>query len=171
MDPKTTQISLMLNQALERMHDAHILSRNVTLCGDSNYLLELLAFELLLKSVVLIHAKTDLRSYKHNYSDIFNLLPTETRNRIVKNAQERMTNLVDYNDMRALLERFSKNFIDLRYPYERYTGLTDEEYRARGCDWVSKGMPENEADFVYKPHELFGLLEALKIEVETWLSR
>ena len=60
-----------------------------------------------------------------------------------------------------LLEIFSGNFIRLRYPYEEYAGMSEEEYIAIGADWIKGGAPIEKAIFQYFPSELRGLLDAL----------
>jgi len=67
------QIKLMLKEAVGRLNDANILSRNIGRETDSNYLLELLAFELLLKAAALIH--TGKYNENHNYQQLFESLP------------------------------------------------------------------------------------------------
>jgi hypothetical protein len=81
-----------------------------------------------------------------------------------------MSTSADYSNLPDLLEVFSQNFISLRYPFERYEGLTVEAYRQRGASWASSGAPWESADFVYHPEELYGLVFALQAEREAWLS-
>jgi len=76
----------------------------------------------------------------------------------------------DYSNLEMLLDTWGQNFIDLRYPYEKYEGLTQAEYRARSDAWLSGGANESEADFVYYPTELHGLTHALQTEVDAWLG-
>lgn len=48
-----------------------------------------------------------------------------------------------------------ENLVNLRYPYEKYEGLTEKEYLALGEDWVKAGASLEEAHFRYFPEELF----------------
>ena len=70
----------------------------------------------------------------------------------------------DYSDMPRLLELFSGNFIRLRYPYEEYAGMSEDEYIAIGTEWIKAGAPVEKATFQYFPNELRGLLDALQEE-------
>ena len=59
---------------------------------------------------------------------------------------------------------------ELQYPFEEYDGLTAEEYRELGEEWVARRAPEAEATFTYHPEELHGLIHALDEEVSRWLD-
>jgi hypothetical protein len=61
-----------------------------------------------------------------------------------------------YQDVSELFATWSKNFIALRYPYEKYEGFTEEQYRARGEAWLAAGADPAAADFTYHPEELNG---------------
>lgn len=158
----------MASEASKRLNDASILSATVGANPDSGYLLELLAFELLLKAVVRIHGKSPAKD--HFYDKLFDNLPERVRLRILETAADRMTTAADYRCLDSLLSRWSQNFIDLRYPYERYEQLSEEEYQAKGAEWVKRGAPLAEADFVYHPSELHGMVFALQQEVQRWLA-
>ena len=75
----------------------------------------------------------------------------------------------DFHDQKRLLSTFSKNFVQLRYPYERYMEESPAALRARSEEWIEAGAPVEEADFVYYPTELGGLTHALEQEVDGWL--
>jgi hypothetical protein len=78
------KIKLMHKEAVGRLHDANILSKNAGRETDSNYLLELLAFELLLKAAALIHAGKYRKT--HNYQQLFESLPGPTREKILNRS-------------------------------------------------------------------------------------
>ena len=59
----------------------------------------------------------------------------------------------------------------LRYPYERYENLTEEQHLSLGDQWVAKGAPLEEATFRYHQRELRGFIEALRLVAEEWLTR
>lgn len=150
----------MYKQAEGRLNDADILSKNINRETDSNYLLELLAFELLLKCIAYINTGNQLGG--HDYLKIFNALSDEKKNNILTLATERMSASADYSDISNLLNIWSKNFILLRYPYEKYEGMSKKEYRELGINWVTEGANIEKATFVYFPNELYGLNHALK---------
>jgi hypothetical protein len=78
------QIQLMYKEAINRINDAKILGENIRRASDSNYLLDLLAFELLLKATALIHTKR--YDENHNYRQLFELLPSNVRDQLMTRA-------------------------------------------------------------------------------------
>jgi hypothetical protein len=161
-------VARMKREAEDRLADASILRGCIGRRSDANYLLELLAFEILLKAVCRIN-KVELKR-NHSYAALFAALPSATRESVVRRAKERMGASVDYSDLPSLLATFARNFIVLRYPYEAYEGLTDEEYRALGENWIAKGAPLTSATFVYHSEALYGLTVAFTGEIDDWLS-
>lgn len=169
--PLETRVRRRLTAARQRLADGERLGE--TLAGsesDSGYLLKVLGFELLLKTVLLINAGRDGREEGHDYASIFSALPDDVRDRIVRAAKERMTPDEDYSDVPGLLTAFGRNFVRLRYAFEKYDDLTDEECRAIGEEWIAAGASEKNADFTYYPEELHGLIHALEAEVKQWLE-
>lgn len=161
------QIRLMAREAGDRLSDAAILSSAVQTRSDSAYLLQLLAFEILLKATLRIYGIDATQG--HRYDELFGLLAPNVRARLVEAASSRMARAGDFSRLDELLTTWSRNFVDLRYPYERYDGMTPEEYSARGEAWVAGGAEESQAAFVYHPVELDGLTHALQVEVDRWL--
>lgn len=163
-DAEAAAIGRMIREAGRRTADAQVLKSSLHAYGDSAYLLDLLAFEILLKTVARVSSVPFQRS--HSYDRIYAALPPAVRERIARRATERMGGTVDYSSLPQLLEVFSQNFITLRYPYEKYEGLTDVEYQEMGEQWVSGGSPITSATFVYWSEELYGLTHALREELE-----
>jgi len=164
----TFQIRLMAREAAKRSADSATLSTTIAGAGsDSAYLLELLAFELLLKATLQINGKRPPTT--HAYSRLFALLPSSTQSRLRDTAAARVGPDVDFSNLDRLLDTWGQNFISLRYPYEKYEGLTEEQYRARGEAWLRNGAAEEAADFVYYPEQLHAFTHALQTEVDTWL--
>ena len=75
----------MYDEAIARQNDAQLLI-SIPHSSDSDYLLNLLAFELLLKAVVKIHNDTFPPS--HNYKELFDLMPGNTRNEILDDSYD-----------------------------------------------------------------------------------
>jgi HEPN domain-containing protein len=167
-DALAARIQRMADVANLRLADAAKLGRDALRESDSDYLLRLLAFEILLKALVRINNGSPGRN--HSYQRLFQSLPDEVKARVVLSATQRMSTSADYSSMAKLLDRFSKNFIALRYPYEAYESLSADGYRAAGESWVAKGAPLSEAVFVYYPEELLGLTLAVQAEVQHWLA-
>ena len=158
----------MLQAARGRLADSRFLSQSIAKQSDADHLLELLAFEILLKAIHLIHTGTPRRS--HSYNQLFDALPSEVRSKLVKAAAERMSTSADYSDLPNLLSTFSRNFVNLRYPYEAYEELSAQEYAELGQSWVDRGAREEDATSVYHPDELYGLIHALEEHLSTWLA-
>jgi len=162
------QIRLMSREAEDRVADAEFLESSATSTSDSAYQLRLLAFELLLKATVRIHDGVSGRS--HRYPELFQSLPRDVSSGLVEVARDRMTTSADYSDMDGVLQTLAQNFVELRYPYEKYEGVTQEAYWDRGIQWIESGAPVERADFAYHPEELSGLVFALQAHVRSWLA-
>ena len=150
-------LTLMHREALRRLEDAKLLARR----SDSAHLLSLLGFELLLK---LIHeiALGQKTKHGHKYELIFSDLPAETQEAILKEARTRIGLSALNSAPLDVLKEWGGNFIDLRYPYEKYEGLTEQEYLRLGDRWVAAGAPLEEAQLRYYPEELFAMVETLR---------
>ena len=157
----------MYKEANSRLNDAEILSKNLKRASDSNYLLDLLAFELLLKATALIHAKRFHRN--HNYQELFESLPSNVRNQLMAGANHWSEKSLTEPELQNLLKLYSNNFVRLRYPFEVYEKMDESEYFEHGKKWVELGAPVEDADFKYYPEELYGLNKALREEVENYL--
>lgn len=162
-------ISMMSHEAELRSHDASLLSSSPAARSDSASLLRLLALEILLKATVQIHCGEPSRT--HSYRELFGSLPQEVRHRVLQAAGAAAPGVADFSNLDALLETFSANFVQLRYPYEKYEGLTEAEYVELGETWLASGGATTTADFAYHPTELRCLAHALQLEVDAWLGR
>jgi hypothetical protein len=156
---ETLQIKLMYKEAKVRMHDAEILSEKINFESDSNYLLQLLAFELLLKAVALIH---NGRFYEnHNYQNLFESLPEKIRDQLMGRITRWSDKALTKRELQKLLVLYKNNFVRLRYPFEAYKKMNESEYLDYGKLWVELGAPVEEAEFQYYPEQLYGLVKAL----------
>ncbi len=162
------RLKLMHREAVNRLHDAGILSKNLFRASDSNYLLELLAFELLLKAVALIH--THRFDENHNYQQLFESLPPSVRDHLRARATHWSQKEFDKPKLQKLLNLYRNNFVRLRYPFEAYKKMTESEYLEYGNLWVELGAPIEEAEFHYYPEELYGLVKAIQEEVENYIA-
>lgn len=138
--------------------------------SDSVHLLQLLGLELFLKLVheVVLQKKPN---YGHAYQKIFEALPGPIQGKLLNLVGDRIGPSALSNDASSILKEWGENFIALRYPYERYESLTEEQYAALGEQWVAKGGPIDEATFRYYPEELFGMLYALRLVTEEMANR
>ena len=168
MQMNTLRIKLMHGEAMSRLHDAGILSKNITRASDSNYLLDLLAFELLLKATALMH--TGRYDESHNYQQLFESLPFGVRDQLMASATCWSQKPLNKSGLQKLLVLFRNNFVRLRYPFEAYKNMNESEYLEYGKLWVELGAPIEEAEFRYYPEELYGLIKALQEEVEKHLA-
>jgi hypothetical protein len=157
----------MVQKAAGYEADADFLNGRVGSRSDGAYLLELLAFEIRLKALLRIHRT---QSHGHSYAKLFSRLPGETQVRVVRQAMDRMAGGADFSDVSGLLKTLGRNFVALRYAYEKYEDMSAEEVRELGDEWVAKGANTEDATFSYYPEELYGLNGALKREVDAWLS-
>ena len=161
-------VERIVRDAERRLADANLLAEHPRKSSDADYLLKLLAFELLLKALNSAHRG---RVEKHHgYVGLFSQLPDEVQQRVKAGAAERMTIYADYSNFDELLRVFSKNFVALRYPYECYEGLSRAEYHSLGEEWLANGAREDDASFVLHPFELDGLIDSLRAELAAWLG-
>lgn len=153
------RIKLMAREAGELMADAQILRRNIFSESHGAYLLDLLALEILLKCCVVI--ETSVLERGHDYVKLFLKLSSSTRKRLIESAIARMGPTADFSDSCSLLALYGSNFVNLRYPYEEYAGMSEREYLQLGPEWIERGARVDEASFNFQPNELQGLLFAL----------
>lgn len=156
------RLRLMHQEALQLLRDADTLSHAMPLGERSNspYLLRLLGLELLLKFVH--ESVVRIPDCTHKYEKLFCNLPPELKTRLLSLATERVgPSALDQNH-ESILQQWGQNFIALRYPWERYKALSEEQYLNLGEEWLSKGAPLEEATFRYHPEEMVGFLAALQ---------
>lgn len=153
----------MRQEALQRLRDAETLSEAMALGeqSDSPYLLSLLGLELLIKFVFESVLRKPSRG--HEYEKLFKELPSAVQARLLCLAGERVGPSALAESHESVLQEWGQNFIVLRYPWERYATLSENQYSRAGNEWVAKGAPLEEATFRYYPEELVGFLAALRI--------
>ncbi|MGN6152913.1 MAG: hypothetical protein ACTHOH_13035 [Lysobacteraceae bacterium] len=156
---ETIRHSLMLLESAKRFASADLL-RATGDASDSAYLLELVGFELLLK--VVVERATGEMVHGHHYLPLFNQLPQETRATVLRLAGEWAGPSALTDSHESVLADLGSNFVKLRYPYEKYSSLTEQQYRQVGKDWIAHGASNAEADFRYHPEELRALALALR---------
>ena len=158
----TLRHRLMLEESSRRLKDAKLLG-NSNLdnpFSDSAHLLTLLGFELLLKLV--FELTMGMRAPQHHkYKALFHDLPAELREELEPLAKSRVGPNAFSTALDNILDDWSSNFIALRYPYERYSKMSEDEYAQHSRNWVARGGPLDEAAFRYHPEALFGMVEAL----------
>lgn len=153
----------MHQEALRRLKDAEALSQAMSLgeSTDSTYLLQLLGLELLLK--IVYESALSKPGRGHEYEKLFGELPQNLQTRLLALAGERIGPSGLAANHEFILKEWGQNFVALRYPWERYATLSEEQYSDVGEAWVSKGAPLEEATFRYHPEELVGFLSALRL--------
>lgn len=159
------RLRLMHREAVRRLSDAKILvdadplgSRR----GDSAHLLKLLGLELLLKFLYEVEHSRQADGLGHNYKKIFLDLRSETQARLMSLCGERIGPSAFNTESASILAEWGRNFVDLRYPFERYKGLSEEQYAAASARWLQKDANLGSAKFRFYPEELTGLLFALQ---------
>lgn len=160
------RLRLMHQQALQRLSDADLLD-NAPYDRDqfdSQYLLRLLGMELLLK--VVFEQKLHEKAHGHKYDKLFKRLPKDLQDRLLRLAGERIGPSGLTNNPQSLFREWGQNFVALRYPWERYEGLSEDQYATLGEKWIAEGAPLEQATFRYHSEELFGMLYALQTVAE-----
>ena len=157
-------IRRMFNEAQARLHDADILAQSGDAQSDSQAIIRILAFEVLLKCALLIcdqKAKSN-----HNYKKLWLGLPGYAQKEVLAVAAESMPGHADLSRLEELLGWYQFIFEKARYHYELYEDYTFDEQRELGEFWVSIGAPTNEAVVQYYPSELRCLIAGLSVFVE-----
>ena len=156
------RLRLMHQEALQRLRDAKTLSEAMGFdeYSDSPYLLRLLGLELLLKFV--FESVLKRPAWGHKYEDFFCALPFDLQARILYVAGARIGPPALASSHKSVFQDWGQNFVALRYPWERYENLSEQQYSKVGEDWVGNGAPLDEAIFRYHPKEMCGVLEALR---------
>lgn len=155
----TVRHKLMLQESEARRTAAELL-RAAGDDSDSAYLLELLAFELLLK--VVVEQSTKSKVCGHHYNELFALLSQQEQSNILRLAGERIGPSALATNHDSVLTDLGGNFVKLRYPHEKYGHLTEQEYARVGPDWIAAGAKLEDAGFRYHPEELLGLICAFR---------
>ena len=156
----TVRHRLMCRESERRLASAQAL-RAAADASDSAYLLELLAFELLLK-VVFEKTTSSLAPMHHYYEKIFDALPQNTQGDVIRLAGKRVGPSALTSNASGVLRHLGSNFVQLRYPFHRYSQMTELEYEQVGTKWLANGANESDAHFRYYPEELLGLTVALQ---------
>lgn len=162
------QATRMLREAQERIHDADLLSQNIQRRSDSNAILRVLGFEILLKCALLLAESTPARS--HAYKDLWDDLPPDVQEVILSVARERMPGHADLSDLPKLLNSYEHVFKKARYYYEFYENYSLREQKELGEFWEQLGAPIDEAEVRYYPNELTSLIYGLAHFIEGKLA-
>ena len=150
----------MYSQAMARIHDADFLAQAWDRQSDSDAILRILGFEVFLKCAVLL-SLGEIPRDGHNYSRLWERLPAEASNEIMRVALAHMPGHSDLSQMNTLLDAYRYVFEKARYYYELYEGFTKEEVREAGERWIANGAKNEDAAVVYYPNELMCLIEGL----------
>ena len=154
----------MFNEAQERLHDADILAQSLDARSDSQTIIRILAFEVLLKCALLVCGQN--AKANHNYQKLWLGLPGYVQKEVLVVAAQRMHGHADLSRLEELLGWYQFIFEKARYHYELYEDYTLDEQRELGEFWLSIGAPINEAVVQYYPLELQCLIAGLSAFVE-----
>ena len=133
--------------------------------GPSGTVLNILAFEILLKA--LVHAEGKEPKFGHDYDKGWLKLDTETRARLIESASVRFAGHSDFSDPEKLMTAWNEAFTKYRYDYEVNETRSIDEIKRVSEQW--DGSNET-ADFAFYPLELLGLTEAIEAELKNHLS-
>ncbi|WP_284263695.1 hypothetical protein [Roseicyclus amphidinii] len=153
--------------------------------GPSGTVLDILAFEILLKALVLAEGKEP--KFSHDYYEGWLKLDTETRARLIKYASVRFAGHSDFSDPEKLMTAWNEAFTKYRYDYEVNETRSIDEIKRVSQQWFSEELKnqrwdseawDNErskksnetADFAFYPLELRGLAEAIQAELKVHVS-
>lgn len=158
----------MYSHAMMRIKDADVLAESMRSNSDSDSILRVLGFEILLKCA--IHLSGQKPSNSHNYVKLWAALPGRVRKEVLVVAESRMPGHADLSDLDFLLNWYRLVFENSRYFYEEYKGYTLEEQKELGECWEARGAPMEEAHIQYFPNELVCLIDGLKSYIESKIT-
>lgn len=165
--PSRFEIELMRHEASIRLADSEDLGSRAHRQSDSGYLLELLALEILLKALFRVYVGEPSNS--HKYDELYGEIPGPIRARVEASAR-RARPTGNYDAVPTVLKYLGENFVKLRYPYEKYRGMSEAAYLERGEAWIAHGALSGDADYLYYPAELNGLTQGLLSQIDAWLA-
>lgn len=158
------RIRRMYSEAQERLHDADILAQALFTQSDSQAIIRILAFEILLKCALVVAGQAPKHS--HNYRKLWLGLPAYVRVEILAVANNRMPGHSDLTHIEKILDWYQFIFEKARYHYELYDGYSLQEQTELGELWRSLGAPTHEAVVQYYPSELSCLIAGLSSYIE-----
>ncbi|OHE60086.1 MAG: hypothetical protein A2X71_03705 [Thiobacillus sp. GWE1_62_9] len=157
----------MYNEAMTRLDDADLLSRSLETQSDSQSLLRILGFEVLLKCALVLCGQTPKKN--HVYAKLWRGLPGYAQKEILAAAQNRMPGHADLTNLDRLFGWYQFVFERARYHFELYEKYSLEEQHELGSFWEELGAPIDEAVVQYHPNELTCLIDGLRIFIEARL--
>ncbi len=161
-------IERMYQEAHSRISDADLLSGSLKKKSDSDAILRVLGFEILLKCAILLCKQKPKGS--HDYSKLWLALSGKVQKEVLESAKNRVAGHADFSDLSQILKSLQIVFEKARYYYEFYEGYTLEEQTELGKFWLEIGAPTNEADVQYFPMELKGLIHGLSEFIKKEIS-
>lgn len=158
----------MYEEAVARLADADVLASSLGTSSDSQALLRILAFEVLLKCALVLSGREPKRT--HVYTKLWRELPGHARKEILAVAEARMPGQTDFSRLDHLLGWYQFSFERARYHFELYEGYSIEEQQELGEFWEELGASSEEAVVQYHPLELLCFIDGLRSFIEKRLS-
>lgn len=140
---------------------ARCLAEKLTDFGPSSTILNVLAFEIKLKALVLAYDGN--LKFSHDYAEGWKRLSDPLQERLIEDAKKRFAGHVNFTDMPTILKNTERAFHKFRYDYEINETRTPQEIEAKSADW-------DNPDYEFHPLEIEGLNEAMDLELTNWLK-
>ena len=160
----TDQIQRMFCDAQDRINDADILAGSLETLSDSQAIIRILAFEVLLKCALLVCGQK--AKANHNYNKLWLGLPGYVQQEIMEVAANHRTGYADLTNLEKLFKWYQYIFEKARYHYELYENYSLAEQAELGEYWNSIGAPIEEAVVQCHPNELACLTAGLIAFIE-----
>jgi hypothetical protein len=159
------RVARMFREAQDRLHDADILAGSLDTRSDSQAIVRILGFEILLKCAIILSGQEPKGS--HNYKNLWLALPGYAQKKVLEVAAATMHGHVDLTNLEEKLKWWQFVFERARYHYELYENYTLKEQAELGELWVAIGAPNHEAVVQYFPLELKCLIAGLTVYIES----
>ena len=158
----------MYSEALDRLHDAEILSCSLAKASDTDSIIRVLVLEVLIKCALLLSLGE--RQTGHDYHVLLERFSSADIDEILMHSTRRSSRAVDLSNVRKLLDAYKHVFLKARYYYEIRASQTHEQVAQAGLSWLERGALLEEADVVYYAAELESLINGLSGFIEARLK-
>ena len=155
----------MYQQAMDFQYDADLLAGSGQNRSGGEFLLSILALELLLKCALKLSGGNPIHT--HNYFELWQNLNQPLRVSLLKKASSRSGWYPDSDDLLEVLTALTEAFIHGRYEYDIHSELNQAEFSKIGKHW--DGNPKT-SDYATYPSERRSLIYALRCHLETELG-
>lgn len=129
--------------------------------GDSAYFLRLMAIELYFKLLYL--RDTEALIFGHDLREIFDVMPSAARDVLFASFNKNLKAPLQLKVFREWLKYLGNLFVQIRYPFEEFREMSQEEYEAKVRRFEQAADDDlSEASIIYHMPRVEALLAAVR---------